>query len=61
MNLQLEIIIQIFRKIMQLNAVSISKSLNEYYHKIISKNGLKMDLYPAMKIVLLIHIPLNLK
>ena len=33
---------------MQLNAVSISKSPNEYYQKIISKSGLKMDLYPAL-------------
>ena len=35
MNLQLEIIVQIFMKIMQWNVVSISKSLNEYYQKII--------------------------
>ena len=48
MNLQLEIIVQIFTKMIQLNAVSISKSLHEYYQKIISKNGLKMDLYPAL-------------
>ena len=33
---------------MQLNAVNISKSPNEYYQKIISKSGLKMDLYPAL-------------
>ena len=33
---------------MQLNAVIILKSTNEYYRKIISKSGYKMDLYPAM-------------
>ena len=33
---------------MQLNAVIILKSTNEYYRKIISKSGCKMDLYPAM-------------
>ena len=33
---------------MELNAVSILKSPNEYYQKIISKSGLKMDLYPAL-------------
>ena len=36
---------------MQLNAVVILKSTNEYYQKIISKSGLKMDLYPAMLLV----------
>ena len=49
MNLKFETIVQIVRKIMQLNAVVILKSTNEYYRKIISKSGLKMDLYPAMK------------
>ena len=48
MNLKWETIVQFFRKIIQLNAVIILKSTNEYYRKIISKNGLKMDLYPAM-------------
>ena len=33
---------------MQLNAVIISKSLNEYYPKSISKSCLKMCLYHAM-------------
>ena len=33
---------------MQLNVVIILKSTNEYYRKIISKSGHKMDLYPAM-------------
>ena len=48
MNLKLETIVQYFRKIIQLNAVIILKSTNEYYRKIISKNDRKMDLYPAM-------------
>ena len=48
MNLQSETIAQIFRKIIQLNVVIILKSTNEYYRKIISKSGRKMDLYPAM-------------
>ena len=48
MNLKFETIVQLFRKIMQLNAVIILKSINEHYRKIISKSGLKMDLYPAM-------------
>ena len=48
MNLKFENIVQIFRKIIQLNAVIILKSTNEYYRKIISKSGLKMDLYPAL-------------
>ena len=47
-NLKFETIVQFFRKIIQLNAVSIVKSPNEYYRKIISKNGRKMDLYPAL-------------
>ena len=50
MNLKFEIIVQMFRKIIQLNAVIILKSTNEYYRKIILKSGLKMDLYPAMYI-----------
>ena len=51
MNLKFETIVQIFRKIidLQLNAVIILKSTNKYYRKIISKSGLKMDLYPAMR------------
>ena len=48
MNLKFETIIQIFRKIIQLIVVIILKSTNEYYRKIISKIGRKMDLYPAM-------------
>ena len=48
MNLKFKTIVQIFRKIMQLNAVNILKSLNEYYGKIIKKSGRKMALYPAM-------------
>ena len=47
-NLKFETIVQFFRKIMQLNAVIILKSTNEYYQKIISKSGRKMDLYLAM-------------
>ena len=48
MNLQLEIIVQFFRKIIQLNAAIILKSTNEYYRKMFSKSGSKMDLNPAM-------------
>ena len=48
MNLKLETSVQIFRKIIQINAVIILKSPNEYYQKIISKSARKMDLYPAM-------------
>ena len=48
MNLKFETIAQIFGKIIQLNAVIIFKSTNEYYRKIISKCGCKMDLYPTM-------------
>ena len=36
---------------MQLNAAIILKSTNEYYPKIISKSGRKMDLYPALILV----------
>ena len=36
---------------MELNAVSFSKSPNEYYQKFISNSGLKMDLYPALRLV----------
>ena len=49
MNLKFETIVQIFWKIIQLNAVIILKSTNEYYRQIFSKSGLKMDLYPAMR------------
>ena len=48
MNLKFETIVHIFRKIIELNAVIIFKSANEYYRKIISKSGRKMDLYPAL-------------
>ena len=48
MNLKLETLVRILRKIIQLNAVIILKSTNEYYRKIISKSGRKMNLYPAM-------------
>ena len=48
MNLKFDTIVQILRKIIQLNAVIILKSTNEYYPKIISKRGHKMDLYPTM-------------
>ena len=48
MNLKSESIVQIFRKIIQLNAIIIFKSTNEYYRKILWKSGDKMDLYPAM-------------
>ena len=48
MNLKFETIVQIFRKIMQLNAAIIIKSNNEYNRKIVSKSGRKKDLYPAM-------------
>ena len=48
MNLKFETIVQIFRKIIELNAVIILKSANEYYRKSISKSGRKMDLYPAL-------------
>ena len=50
MDLQFETIVQIFRKILQLNAVIILKSTNEYYRKIFSKRGLKMDRYPALNV-----------
>ena len=48
MNLKFESIVQILRKIIQLNAIIILKSTNEYDQKIISKKGCKMDLYLAM-------------
>ena len=48
MNLKFETMVQIFMKIIELNAVIILKSANEYYRKIISKSGSKMDLYPAL-------------
>ena len=46
MNLKFESIVQIFRKIILLNAVIIFKSTNKDYRKIISKSGLKTDFYP---------------
>ena len=48
MSLKFETIVKIFRKIMQLNAVIILKSSNEYNRKYISKSGRKIDLYPAL-------------
>ena len=51
MNLKFETIVQIFRKIIQLNAFIVLKRTNEYYQKIISKSVFKMDLYPAMSIL----------
>ena len=48
MNLKFENIVRILRKIIQLNAVIFLKSTNEYFRKIISKSGCKMDLYPAL-------------
>ena len=48
MNLKFETIVQIFRKIIQLDAVIILKSPNEYYRKNMSKSAGKIDLYPAM-------------
>ena len=48
MDLKFEAIVQNFRKIIQLNAVLILESTNEYYRKIISKSGRKMDLYPVL-------------
>ena len=47
-SLKLEIIDYIIRKIIQLNVVITLKGSNEYYQKIISKSGLKMDLHPAL-------------
>ena len=55
MNLKFEAIVQIFRKMIQLNLVIILKSTNEYYQKIISKSDRKMDLYPAMGAELFQH------
>ena len=43
-----ETIVQIFRKIIQLNLAIILKSTNEYYRKFFSKSDHKMDFYPAM-------------
>ena len=48
MNLKFETIVQIFRKIIQLNAVINLKSTNEYFWKNFSKSDRKMDLYLAM-------------
>ena len=47
--MKFETIVQLFKQIMQLNAVIILKSTNEHYRKVISKSGPKMDLYPAMQ------------
>ena len=41
MNLKFETIVQIFRKIIQLNAVIILKSTNEYYQKLSQKVAAK--------------------
>ena len=51
MNFKFESIVQIFRKIIQLNAVIILKTTNEYYRKFFSKIGCKMDPYAAMNCV----------
>ena len=51
MNLKFESIVKIFRMIIQLSVVTILKSTNEYYRKMILKSGRKMDLYPAMNIL----------
>ena len=48
MTVKFETIVHIFGKIIQLNTVNTLKNANEYYRKIISKSGYKMDLYPAM-------------
>ena len=56
MNLKFEAIVQIFRKIIQLNLVIRLKSTNEYYQKIISKSGRKMDLYPAMLSTIFLNV-----
>ena len=61
MNLKFETIVKIFRKIMQLNAVIILKSTNEYNRKIVSKSGRKMDLYPALDHFIYVHISLREK
>ena len=53
MNLKFKTIVQIFRKIMQLKAVNISKSLNEYNRNFFQKSSRKMALYPAMPSVFL--------
>ena len=53
MNLKFETIVQIFRKIIELNAVTILKNSNEYYQKTISKSVRKMDLYPALAVIIL--------
>ena len=45
----------ILRKIMLLNAVSISKSPNEYHQKHFSKSGIKMDLQPALVPLLILE------
>ena len=48
MNLKFETIVQLFQKIIQVNAVIILKSPNENHPKIIFKSGRKIDLYPAL-------------
>ena len=49
MNLKFETIIYILSRFtVSKNAVIILKNTNEYYRKFFSKNGHKMDLYPAM-------------
>ena len=49
MNSKSETIVQIFRKIIQLNTVYILKITNEYYQKMICKKSFKMDFYPATR------------
>ena len=51
MNLKFEYTVQIFSKVIQLIAVVIMKSKNEYHQKIISKSGRNIDLYPAMQVL----------
>ena len=53
MNLKFVSIVQILRKIMQPNAVNTLKITNKYYQKVISKSGRKMDLCPAMRLLVL--------
>ena len=56
MNLKFETIFQFFRKIKQLNAGIIVKSTYEYYRKIISKSGRKMDLLSCFGFLPKFHI-----
>ena len=51
----------IFRKVIKSNVVNISKSINEYYQKIILKTGHEMDLYPALHCLIFSLDALNVK